>query len=292
MCIRIAEFRHTGFEKGDGMTILPRNKQVRAILGGCVALSAVMVGPILVDASAQATPQALCVPGGVCLTSAGTTTVTVPVTTTTTTTAPGVTTTVTVPVTTTQTVTRTNTLTTTRTVTRTDTLTTTHTTTVTLTTTDVSTTTVPTTTTTTTTTTVTAAPGVRPNAGTKPATVTTTATLQCAPPGHTTSLGNGEVETCGPGRGEIAVYPTTPGLYSTIFANDGSYYVSAGIFAPQFQFGHLIGCYYVPSKDSVTDPGQTSNPENGVLADAVAFGKRLSDVSRAVPVSRNLCGTK
>jgi hypothetical protein len=262
------------------MTIFPRNKQIRAILGGCAALSAVMVGPILVDASAQATPQTLCVPGGVCLTSAGTTTVTVPVTTTTTTTAPGVTTTVTVPVTTTQTVTRTNTLTTT------------HTTTVTLTTTDVSTTTVPTTTTTTTTTTLTADPGVRPNAGAKPATVTTTATLQCAPPGHTASLGNGEVETCGPSRGDIAVYPTTPGLYSTIFANDGSYYVSAGIFAPQFQFGHLIGCYYVPSKDSVTDPGQTSNPENGVLADAVAFGKHLSDVSRAVPVSRNLCGTK
>jgi hypothetical protein len=272
------------------MKIVPRNKQLRAIMGGCVALSAVMVGPILVDASAQATPQTMCLPGGACLTSAGTTTVTMPVTTTTTTTAPGVTTTV--PVTTTQTVTRTNTRTTTRTVTQTVTSTTTLTATVTVTTTDFSTTAVPTTTTTTTT--VSAAPGVRPNTHGKPATttVTTTGTAQCEPPGQTTSLGNGEVETCGPARGEIAVYPTTPGLYSTIFANDGNYYVSVGIFAPQFRFGHLFACYYVPNKDSVTDPGQTSSPENGVIANAVAFGKHRSDVSRPVPVSRNLCGTR
>src|ERR1700733_4547014 len=88
------------------MTFIPRNKQVRAILGGCAALSAVMIGPILIDASAQATPQSSCLSGGACLTSAGNTTVTVPVTTTETTTVPVTTTkTTTVPVTTTTTTT-------------------------------------------------------------------------------------------------------------------------------------------------------------------------------------------
>jgi hypothetical protein len=280
------------------MTIVPRNKRVRTILGGCAALSAVMIGPILVDASAQATPQTSCLPGGACLTSA-TTTVTTPVTTTTTTTAPGTTTTTTAPGTTTTTtapgttttILSTATDTTTRTVTATVTSTETDTTTVTLTTTDLSVITEPTTTTTTTTTTA-AAPMVRANNGRKQATTTTTSTTQCEPPGQTSSIGNGEVETCGPARGELAVFPTTPGVYTKIFANDGPYYVSVGIFAPQIRFGHVVGCYYVPTKGSVTDPGQTSSPANGVLADAVAFGKHLSDVSRAVPVLRYLCGTR
>jgi hypothetical protein len=275
------------------MTLLPRDKRLRGILGGCAALAAVMAGPVLVDASAQAMPQSSCISGGVCLTPVSNTTVTVPVTTTTT---------VTSPVTTTQTsiITATTTKLSTTTVPVTDT----ETTTVEVPVTDTETTTVPVTmttttttapvTTTTTTTTTTALTTIAGVVRVRPETVSTktTTSAQCTPPGHTASIGNGQVETCGPGSGPgrfIAVYGTAPGLYTKIFDNDSADYVSVGLFAPQYRNGHLFGCYYVPDSPSVTAPGQTSNVANGVLADATAFGPHSWSVSVARQVPRFDC---
>jgi hypothetical protein len=290
------------------MTIIPRNKQLRAILGGCAALSAVMAGPMLVDASAQAQPQSSCLPGGVCLTStAGTVTTTetttVPTTVTTTTSIPFTTTvpvTVTVPTTTTTTATTTvpttTTTTTTMPVTTTSTKTSTITSTVTMpvTTTSTLTQTItsPSTTTETVTTTITTrrtrkwyGPDVRAGADTAS---TTSAT--CMPPGSTMSIGTNQVETCSPGTGQVAVYATTPGVYSSIFDNDATYYVSAGIFAPQYAFGRIVGCYYVPDTASVTAPGQTTDVTAGVLTDAVAFGLHSGEISRPRRVPSSDCG--
>ncbi len=283
------------------MTMIPQNKQLRGILGGCAALAAVMAGPILVDASAQAAPQASCISGGVCLTSTGNSTITVPVTTTETTTVPFTTTettsvpfttTVTAPVTTTETTTQpvTTTETTTQPVTTTVPVTTTETTTQPVTTT--TTTTTFTTTTTTTTNEADVVGGVRHGARTDGPDTTSTSTGQCIPPGRTTSLAANQVETCGPSHGHVAVYATAPGLYTTIFDNDNAYYVSAGIFAPQFRFGILVGCYYVPDNSSVTAPGQTSTVTTGVLANAVAFGLRGSEVSRPILVPREACAAR
>jgi hypothetical protein len=288
--------------KASGVIFIPRNKRLRAILGGCAALSAVMVGPIIVDASAQATPQSSCVSGGVCLTSAASTTVTVPVTTTETTTVP-VTTTKTVPVTTTTTVpvttTKTVPVTTTKTTTQTATVTVPVTTTTTATTTKnftttrtvfrrttTVTTTVPGSGTGTTTTTLLGGPNARRGADWR-ATTSTGTSGQCTPPGQTSSIGSGQIETCGPMTGRVKVYPTAAGLYTTIFDNDSTYYVSIGIFAPQYRHGSLSGCYYAPDASSVTSPGRTTTVANGVLADAVAFGLNSSDVSspRAVSIS-------
>jgi hypothetical protein len=120
-------------------------------------------------------------------------------------------------------------------------------------------------------------------------TSTTTGDSACGTPGTTTSLGNGEVETCGPNYGHVAVFATTPGLYNKIFDNS-SYYVSAGIFAPQFRYGHLAGCYYVPDKSSVTAPGATMNTD-GTLTDAVAFGLHSYDVSYPRWVPSDDCGS-
>jgi hypothetical protein len=262
-----------------------------------------MVGPILVDASAQATPQSSCVSGGVCLTPVANTTVTIPVTTTRTVTTPVTTTTTvlgttTVPVTTTQTTTVpvTTRETITVPVTTTDTtrvpvtttvgVTTTTTVTAPVTTTTTTTTAPVTTTTTTTTTSVIPAAIVNNRRGRS---TSTTTTGQCTPPGQTSRLAGGQVETCGPDSGRVAVYATAPGLYTTIFDNDSTDYVSAGIFAPQYRNGHLTGCYYVPDRSSVTAPGQTSNVGAGVLADAVAFGPRSWNVSGPLLVPRSDC---
>jgi hypothetical protein len=323
------------------MTFIPRNKQLRAILGGGAALSAVMVGPILVDASAQATPQSSCLSGGACLTAAGNTTVTVPVTTTETTTVPTTTTTTTtVPVTTTKTTTVPVTTTTTTTVPVTTTKTTTVPVTTTATTTESVTTTVPVTTTKTATATTTVTMPVtttktntvtttRTVSRRRPVTVTTTVTVTtgnnsttttmaagdrpavrggrdwtattstkttgtttasgCTPPGQTMNLGSGQIETCGPKTAQVKVYATTPGLYTKIFDNTSKYYVSVGIFAPQYKKGSLTGCYYVPSNASVTSPGQTTTVASGVLADAVAFGATSSDVSSPRRVQTSDC---
>ncbi len=86
--------------------------------------------------------------------------------------------------------------------------------------------------------------------------------------------------------------PTAPGLYTTIFNNDGTYYVSAGVFAPQYRFGFPVGCYYVPDRSSVTAPGHTTTVTAGVLANAVAFGRRASDVSYPIPVPRQDCNAR
>jgi hypothetical protein len=260
------------------MKIVPRNKQLRGLLLGGAALSAVMAGPILVDATAQALPTAgTCLSGGVCLTSSQPTatatstttqtltqfqTTTVPTTTTVTQTAP--------PVTSTATVTRTVTS-------------------------------GPTTTTTVTTTVFPSrgfgGPAVRADATTTSLATTSSQTTgsattgsACGTPGTTTSLGNGEVETCGPNFGHVAVYATTPGVYNKIFDNTSSYYVSAGIFAPQFRWGFLDGCYYVPDSSSVASPGQTVTATDGVLTNAVAFGLHSYDVSGPIPVPRSDCG--
>jgi hypothetical protein len=291
------------------MKIIPGNKQLRAVLIGCAALSAVMAGPMILDAGAQALPQAAtCTAGGVCLTSSQTggtpvtitVTTTVPTTTTETstttdtlthtTTVPATTTTVTVtapPVTSTVTDTVTTGTTSTVTVTRTGFPTTFSTTrfggpdvhagvAATTTTPPLTTTTPPVTTTT-------------PPVTTTTPPVTTTTSGSCGTPGTTTSLGDGEVETCGPTSGHIAIFATTPGVYVKIFDNTTSYDVSAGIFAPQFRFGFLDGCYYVPDQSSVASPGQTVTT-NGTLTDAVAFGLHTYDVSNPIRVPRSDCG--
>jgi hypothetical protein len=261
-----------------------------------------MVGPILVDASAQATPQSSCVSGGVCLTPVANTTVTIPVTTTRTVTTPVTTTTTvlgtttvpvtttqttTVPVTTRETITVPVTTTDTTTVPVTTTVGVTTTTTVTAPVTTTTTTTAPVTTTTTTTTTSVIPAAIVNNR--RGRSTSTTTTGQCTPPGQTSRLAGGQVETCGPDSGRVAVYATAPGLYTTIFDNDSTDYVSAGIFAPQYRNGHLTGCYYVPDRSSVTAPGQTSNVGAGVLADAVAFGPRSWNVSGPLRVPRSDC---
>jgi hypothetical protein len=276
------------------MKIIPRNKQLRGVLLGCAALSAVMAGPMLVDATAQALPTAgTCLSGGVCLTGAQaaattTETTTVPVTTT-------QITTLTVPFTTTETNTITNTST------------------------ETITSTVPAATTTvtqpvTTTVTVTSKPtypgypgrytttttdgrDVRRDLTTTSSTTTgsTTSTSSsttgpaCGTPGTTSSPGSGEVEICGPTYGHVAVYAATPGLYNSIDDTTSSYYVSAGLFAPQFRFGFLDGCYYVPDPSSVADPGQTVTT-GGTLTNAVAFGLYSRDVSHPIRVPRFDCG--
>jgi hypothetical protein len=285
------------------MKIIPRNKHLRGVLLGCAALSAVMAGPILVDTSAQALPQAAaCTAGGVCLTSneanaapvTATETTTVPVTTT-------ELTTLSVPFTTTET----NTITTSLT----------KTTTVTVPATTVTTTQPGTTTTVTVTgfptftrtgvfpfTATTADPAVRPDQFrttrdfTSSATTGSTTTgsaptgLSCGTPGTTTSLGSGEVETCGPTSGHVAVFATTPGLDNSIDDTTSSYYVSIGLFAPQFRFGFPDGCYYVPDPSSVASPGQTVTSTDGILANAVAFGLHSRDVSEPIQVPRSDCG--
>jgi hypothetical protein len=269
------------------MKIIPRNKQLRGVLLGCAALSAVMAGPMILDAGAQALPTATCTEGGVCLTSSQTAPVTATATTT-----------VSIPFTTTQTSTTTKTLTQT---------TTAPPTTTTVTTTAPPTTTVtetapPTTSTVTDTVTTTVYPtrgfgtpevraGVaQTTSGIETTSETgTTSGSSCGTPGTTTSLGNGEVETCGPNSGHIAVFATTPGVYNKIFDNTTSYYVSAGIFAPQYRFGFLDGCYYVPDPSSVADPGQTVTT-SGTLTNAVAFGLHSHDVSNPIRVPGSACG--
>jgi hypothetical protein len=259
---------------------------------------------MILDAGAQALPTPTCTEGGVCLTSSQTT----PVTTT-------ETTTLSIPFTTTQTSTATKTVTQTTTapsttvtapattVTETQTAPpTTSTVTDTITTGSVSTTTVTTTVFPTGFPTRTggfATTGMRGNADaittTTPATITTssetttTSGSACGTPGTTTSLGNGEVETCGPNYGHVAVFATTPGVYNKIFDNTTSYYVSAGIFAPQFRFGFLDGCYYVPDPSSVAGPGQTVTT-SGTLTNAVAFGLHSRDVSNPIRVPGSECG--
>jgi hypothetical protein len=262
---------------------------------------------MILDAGAQALPTATCTEGGVCLTSSQT----APVTATTTTT-------VSIPFTTTQTSTTTKTLTqtttapaTTTTVTETAPATTTTvtetapatTTTVTKTappTTSTVTDTVTTGTTSTVTTTVFptrsfGTPEVRAGVAQTTSGIETTSETgttsgsSCGTPGTTTSLGNGEVETCGPNSGHIAVFATTPGVYNKIFDNTTSYYVSAGIFAPQYRFGFLDGCYYVPDRSSVADPGQTVTT-SGTLTNAVAFGLHSHDVSNPIRVPGSACG--
>ncbi len=295
------------------MTILPRNKQLRGLLVGGAAVSAVMAGPILVDTTAQAQPQASCAEGGVCLTPVTSTvpatttvtkTTTVPVTSTYTTTVP-VTTTTTVPVTSTTTVTKTTTVpvtsTYTTTVPVTSTQTQTQTTTVTSTATTGPTVTVTVTTTRSTssytntyTNTLTgtytgteyAVPADRRG---RPALPTTTES-PCGTPGSTQTLTDGQVETCAPNFGRVAVYATAPGLYNKIYEYDSSYYASVGLFAPQYSRGALIGCYYVPSPSSVTPPGATVSTA-GTLGDAVAFGLDSQDVSYPVAVPRGDCSS-
>jgi hypothetical protein len=309
------------------MKIIPRNRQVRGLLVGCAAVSAVMAGPILVDATAQAQPPTSCVDGGICLTrvevaAAGTTTetVTVPATATQTetervtdtVTGPGVTQTVTGPGVTqtvtgpgvTQTVTEPVT-TVTRTVTQTVTepVTVPVTQTVTSTVTNIATITAGTTVTVT----VTGSrggfgglpteTGGFPTSGFPTGSITglvryrpTTATDSCGPPGSTETLADGEVETCGPTAGRTAVYATEPGQYNKIFDDDGTYYTSIGIFAPQILFGRVIGCYYVPNTTSVTPPGGTTTSTAGAIADGVAFGPQ-SQVSAPIQVPGSDCGS-
>jgi hypothetical protein len=284
------------------MKFIPRNKQLRGVLLGCAALSAVMAGPMILDAGAQAITTATCTAGGVCLTSSQTS----PVTTT-------ETTTLSIPFTTTQTNTTTETLTQTTTAPATTVTETTTAPAKTITETQTAppvTSTVTDTVTTGTTSTVTTTvyptysihgggfgtPEVREGvAATTTGTVTTTGSESttsgsaCGTPGTTTSLGNGEVETCGPNYGHIAVFATTPGVYNKIFDNTTSYYVSAGIFAPQFRFGFPDGCYYVPDPSSVADPGQTVTT-SGTLTNAVAFGLHSHDVSNPIRVPGSDCG--
>jgi hypothetical protein len=124
---------------------------------------------------------------------------------------------------------------------------------------------------------------------TKTAAATTTSASGCTPPGQTTNLGSGQVETCGPKTTQVKVYATTPGLYTKIFDNTSTYYVSVGIFAPQYKKGSLTGCYYVPNASSVTSPGHTTAVATGVLADAVAFGITSSDVSSPRRVQTSDC---
>jgi hypothetical protein len=314
------------------MTLIPRNKQLRGLLIGGAALSAIMAGPILVDATAQAQSLASCAAGGVCLTPTNpaggfTTTVTdtAPGTTDTVTqTEPGTTDTVTQTepgTTTTTTVTQTEPGTTvtqtepgtTYTVTQTEpgtTTTTTVTQTVTVTAAPVTTTvtntvTSPTTVTVTVTSTRSSYTGTNTNTYTgttgtegtedpfvKPAywrnePTETTGTDACGAPGSQPTLSNGQVETCGPTSGREAVYATQPGLYNSIFNDSSSYYVSAGIFAPQYSFGRLAGCYYVPESAAVK-PGDTVST-GGIIADAVAFGVTSQDVSNPVSVPRSDC---
>jgi hypothetical protein len=271
------------------MKIIPRNKQLRGVLLGCAALSAVMAGPILVDASAQALPPAAaCTSGGVCLTSnQANATATSTTTETLTNTAPPITVTETgAPVTVTETgAPVTSTATVTSTVTTGSTATTTVTTTVyprSFAGADVRpdvTTSSPLTTSTGTTSTGTTSTGTT-STGTTSSAPTGSA---CGTPGTTSSLGGGEVETCGPSFGHLAVFATQPGLYNSI-DNTTSYYVSVGIFAPQFRFGIPDGCYYVPDPSSVAGPGQTVTSTDGILANAVAFGRYSHDVSRPIRV--------
>jgi hypothetical protein len=265
------------------MKIIPRNKQLRGVLLGCAALSAVMAGPILVDSNAQALPQAAaCTSGGVCLTSSEanatatsttteTLTGTVPPTATVTETGAPVTSTATV----TQTVTTGSTSTTTVTVTSTPTFSRT----------------------TFTPFTNAGDPAVRADLVTTGSSTTGSSTTgssitgsACGMPGTTTSLGGGEVETCGPSFGHVAVFATQPGLYNTIDNTTSSYYVSVGIFAPQFRFGYPDGCYYVPDPSSVAGPGQTVTSSDGVLTNAVAFGLYSQEVSHPIQVPRFDCG--
>jgi hypothetical protein len=121
------------------------------------------------------------------------------------------------------------------------------------------------------------------------ATTTTKTASGCTPPGQTMNLGSGQIETCGPKTAQVKVYATTPGLYTKIFDNTSTYYVSVGIFAPQYKKGSLAGCYYVPNASSVTSPGHTTTVTSGVLADAVAFGVTSSDVSSPRRVQTSDC---
>jgi hypothetical protein len=309
------------------MTIIPRNKQLRGLLVGGAAVSAVMLGPILVDTTAQAVPQQSCVSGGVCLTPVATsvsvvgtttetvtvkglgTTVTEPGTTITapgtTITAPGTTitapgTTITEPGTT---VTQTRFVTATNTATATVTATAPGTT-VTATAPGTTVTATAPGTTVTVTSTVSAGPNTTTNTNYtgytgytggrgiipaavrgRPDTVTGSA---CGLAGSTESS-DGEVETCGPTSGNEAWYATTPGEYNSIFNDDGSYYVSVGLFAPQYSRGQIVGCYYVPDASTVTAPGATTN-DAGIIVDAVAFGSNRGDVSYPAPVVLSYCG--
>jgi hypothetical protein len=306
------------------MTIIPRNKPARGLLIGCAAVSAVMVGPILIDATAQAAPPASCVGGGVCLTPvsgvAGTATETVTVPTTATQTeTERVTETATVPVTqtvtqppVTQTVTGPATQTVTATVTQPVTQTVTKTVTQTVTQPPVTQTvtvpvtqtvtqppvtqTVTATVTTGTTATVTVTP-TRGGGGFPTGTITffvrprpmTTTSGSCGTAGYTETLGDGEVETCGPTTGRAAAYATQPGEYDEIL-NDSSSDASDGIFAPQYLFGTVIGCYYVPNRSTVAPPGATVTT-GGTIVDAVAFGPEYA-VANPFPVPIGDCGVR